>query len=159
MSALSKQKHQNPTIAQNRKARHDYDILETIEAGIVLKGTEIKSIRRGQISLQDGFAGFNGEELWLYGVHIPQFTEGNRFNHDPLRTRKLLMKKKELRRLLGLSQQAGHTLVPLKVYIKNGVAKVLIGLARGKKQYDKRESIKRKDQERDIQRALKDRYN
>ena len=159
MSALSKQKHQNPTIAQNRKARHDYDILETIEAGIVLKGTEIKSIRRGQISLQDGFAGFNGEELWLYGVHIPQFTEGNRFNHDPLRTRKLLFKKKELRRLLGLSQQAGHTLVPLKVYIKNGVAKVLIGLARGKKQYDKRESIKRKDQERDIQRALKDRYN
>ncbi len=159
MSALSKQKHQNPTIAQNRKARHDYDILETIEAGIVLKGTEIKSIRRGQISLQDGFAGFNGEELWLYGVHIPQFTEGNRFNHDPLRTRKLLLKKKELRRLLGLSQQAGHTLVPLKVYIKNGVAKVLIGLARGKKQYDKRESIKRKDQERDIQRALKDRYN
>ena len=159
MSALSKQTHQNPTIAQNRKARHDYDILETIEAGIVLKGTEIKSIRRGQISLQDGFAGFNGEELWLYGVHIPQFTEGNRFNHDPLRTRKLLLKKKELRRLLGLSQQAGHTLVPLKVYIKNGVAKVLIGLARGKKQYDKRESIKRKDQERDIQRALKDRYN
>lgn len=156
---MSKQKHQNPTIAQNRKARHDYDILETIEAGIVLKGTEIKSIRRGQISLQDGFAGFNGEELWLYGVHIPQFTEGNRFNHDPLRTRKLLLKKKELRRLLGLSQQAGHTLVPLKVYIKNGVAKVLIGLARGKKQYDKRESIKRKDQERDIQRALKDRYN
>ena len=159
MSALSKQKHQNPTIAQNRKARHDYDILETIEAGIVLKVSEIKSIRRGQISLQDGFAGFNGEELWLYGVHIPQFTEGNRFNHDPLRTRKLLLKKKELRRLLGLSQQAGHTLVPLKVYIKNGVAKVLIGLARGKKQYDKRESIKRKDQERDIQRALKDRYN
>ena len=159
MSALSKQKHQNPTIAQNRKARHDYDILETIEAGIVLKGTEIKSIRRGQISLQDGFAGFNGEELWLYGVHIPQFTEGNRFNHDPLRTRKLLLKKKELRRLLGLTQQAGHTLVPLKVYIKNGVAKVLFGLARGKKQYDKRESIKRKDQERDIQRALKDRYN
>ena len=156
---MSKQKHQNPTIAQNRKARHDYDILETIEAGIVLKGTEIKSIRRGQISLQDGFAGFNGEELWLYGVHIPQFTEGNRFNHDPLRTRKLLLKKKELRRLLGLSQQAGHTLVPLKVYIKNGVAKVLIGLGKGKKQYDKRETLKRQDQQREISRALKDRYS
>lgn len=156
---MSKQKHQNPTIAQNRKARHDYDILETIEAGIVLKGTEIKSIRRGQISLQDGFAGFRDDELWLYNVHIPHFTEGNQFNHDPLRTRKLLMKKKELSRLLGLSQQAGHTLVPLKVYIKNGVAKVLIGLGRGKKQYDKRESIKRQDQERDIQRALKDRYS
>ncbi len=156
---MSKTKHQNPTIAQNRKARHDYDILETIEAGIVLKGTEIKSIRNGQISLQDGFAGFRGEELWLYNVHIPQFKEGNQFNHDPLRTRKLLLKKKELKRLMGLTQQAGHTLVPLKVYIKNGVAKVLIGLARGKKQYDKRETIKRKDQQRDIQRALKDRYS
>lgn len=159
MSALSKTKHQNPTIAQNRKARHDYDILETVEAGIVLKGTEIKSIRNGQISLQDGFAGFRGDELWLYNVHIPQFKEGNQFNHDPLRTRKLLLKRKELNRLMGLSQQAGHTLVPLKVYIKNGVAKILLGLAKGKKQYDKRETIKRKDQQRDIQRALKDRYN
>ena len=159
MSELSKAKHQNPTIAQNRKARHDYDILETIEAGIVLKGTEIKSIRKGSINLQDGFAGFRGDELFLYNVHISPFKEGNQFNHDPLRTRKLLLKRKELNRLMGLSQQAGHTVVPLKVYIKNGVAKVLLGLARGKKQYDKRETIKRKDQQRDIQRALKDRYN
>lgn len=147
------------TLAQNRKARHDFEILEAIEAGVVLKGTEIKSIRQGQISLQDGFAGFTGNELFLYNVHISPFKEGNQFNHDPRRTRKLLLKRKELNRLMGLSQQSGHTLVPLKVYIKNGVAKVLIGLARGKKQYDKRESIKRQDQKRDIERALKDRYS
>lgn len=158
MSVLSKTRHQNPTIANNRKARHDYDILETIEAGIVLKGTEIKSIRRGQISLGDGFAGFRGGELFLYNVHIAAFKEGNQFNHDPLRTRKLLLKKQELQRLIGFSTEAGQAIVPLKVYIKNGVAKVLLGLARGKKKYDKRESLKRKDQERDIQRALKDRY-
>lgn len=147
------------TLAQNRKARHDFEILETIEAGIVLKGTEIKSIRRGQINLKDGFGGFRGNELFLYNVHISPFKEGNQFNHDPLRTRKLLLKRKEIARLMGLAQQSGHTLVPLKVYIKNGVAKVLMGLARGKKQYDKRESIKRKDQKRDIERALKDRYS
>ena len=158
MSELpTKQKGQ--VIAQNRKARHDYHVLEAIEAGIVLKGTEIKSVRNGQISLQDGFAGFRGDELWLYNVHISPFKEGNQFNHDPLRTRKLLLKRKELNRLIGLVQQSGHTLVPLRVYIKNGVAKVLIGLARGKKQYDKRETMKRRDQERDIQRALKDRYS
>lgn len=157
MSGLPKKNGQ--VVAQNRKARYEYEILETIEAGIALKGTEIKSVRQGQISLQDGFAGFRGDELWLYNVHIAQFKEGNQFNHEPLRTRKLLMKRKELNRLMGLANQSGHTLVPLRVYIKNGVAKVLIGLARGKKQHDKRESIKRKDQERDIQRALKDRYS
>lgn len=159
MSVLSKTKHQNPTIANNRKARHDFEILETIEAGIVLKGTEIKSIRRGQISLSDGFAGFRGDELFLYNVHIAAFKEGNQFNHDPLRVRKLLLKRKELERLIGFAHEAGQSIVPLKVYIKNGVAKVLLGLARGKKKYDKRESLKRKDQQRDIQRALKDRYS
>lgn len=158
MRVLSKTEKRNPTIAQNRKARHDYEILETVEAGIVLKGTEIKSIRNGQISLQDGFAGFRGEELWLYNVHIAPFKEGNQFNHDPIRTRKLLLKRKQLNRYMGLAQQAGHTLVPLKVYVKNGVAKVLLGLGKGKKQHDKRETIKRKDQEREINRALKDRY-
>ena len=159
MSVLSKQKHQNPTIAQNRKASHNYSILETVEAGIVLKGTEIKSIRRGHISLADGFAGFRGDELWLYNVHIAAFKEGNQFNHDPLRTRKLLLKRQELNRLIGFSNEAGHALIPLNVYIKNGVAKVLIGLGKGKKKYDKRESLKQKDQKRDIQRALKDRYS
>lgn len=158
MSDLAKKQKRNPALAQNRKARYEYDIIEAIEAGIVLKGTEIKSVRGGQISLQDGFAGFREDELWLYNVHIAPFKQGNQFNHDPLRTRKLLMKRDELDRLKGLSQQSGITLVPLRVYIKNGVAKVLIGLARGKKRHDKRESIKRRDQERDIQRALKDRY-
>lgn len=157
MSNLAK--NQDTTIAQNRKASYNFEIIETVEAGIVLKGTEIKSIRQGQISLQDGFAGFRDNELWLYNVHIAPFKQGNQFNHDPLRTRKLLLHRRELDRLTGLVQQQGHTLVPLKVYLKNGVAKVLIGLARGKKQYDKRESIKRKDQKRDIQRALKDRYS
>lgn len=152
-------KRQDTTMAQNRKARYNFHIIETVEAGIVLRGTEIKSIRGGQISLQDGFAGFRDDELWLYNVHIAPFKEGNQFNHEPLRTRKLLLKRQELDRLMGLVQQQGHTLVPLKVYLKNGVAKVLIGLARGKKQFDKRESIKRKDQKREIQRALKDRYN
>lgn len=147
-----------PAIAQNRKASYNYEIIEAIEAGIVLKGTEIKSIRQGQISLQDGFAGFRDDELWLYNVHIAPFKEGNQFNHDPLRTRKLLMNRKELDRLMGLAQQSGHALVPLRVYLKNGRAKVLIGLGRGKKQHDKRESIRREDQKRDIQRALKDRY-
>lgn len=151
-------KKRNSAIAQNRKASYNYEILEAIEAGIVLKGTEIKSIRQGQISLQDGFAGFRDNELWLYNVHIAPFKEGNQFNHDPLRVRKLLMNRKELDRLMGLSQQSGIALVPLRVYLKNGVAKVLIGLGRGKKQHDKRESIRRKDQKRDIQRALKDRY-
>lgn len=152
-------KKHSPVIAQNRKANHNYNILDTIEAGIVLQGTEIKSIRKGQISLQDGFASFRGDELWLYNVHIAQFKEGNQFNHDPIRTRKLLMKRRELDRLYGFVHQSGHALVPLRVYIKNGVAKVLIGLGKGKKQYDKRETIKRQDQERDIQRAIKDRYN
>ena len=159
MSVLSKtKKERKPAIAQNRKARHEYEILETVEAGIVLRGTEIKSIRNGRVNIQDGFAGFRGDELWLYNVHVAPFKEGNQFNHDPLRTRKLLLKRKELNRLLGLVQQAGHTLIPLKIYIKNGVDKVLLGLARGKKRYDKRETLKRKDQERDIQRALKERY-
>ena len=152
-------KRKDTTMARNRKARYNYHILETVEAGIVLRGTEIKSIRGGQISLQDGFAGFREDELWLYNVHIAPFKEGNQFNHDPLRTRKLLLKRRELDRLIGLVQQEGHALVPLKVYLKNGVAKVLIGLAKGKKKHDKRESIKRKDQEREIERALKDRYN
>lgn len=157
MSDLAKKR--NPALAQNRKASYNYEILEAVEAGIVLRGTEIKSIRQGQISLQDGFAGFRDNELWLYNVHIAQFKEGNQFNHDPLRTRKLLMKRQELDRLMGLSQQSGIALVPLRVYIKNGVAKVLIGLGRGKQKHDKRESIRRKDQDREIQRALKDRYS
>ncbi|GEK91796.1 SsrA-binding protein SmpB [Alkalibacterium kapii] len=149
---------QGKLIAQNRKARYEYTILDTIEAGIVLQGTEIKSIRAGRINLKDGYAGIRKGEIWLYNVHIAPFEKGNQFNHDPVRTRKLLMKKKQIDKLIGETKQGGVTLIPLKVYIKNGVAKVLIGLAKGKKQYDKRETIKRRDQERQLRRAVKDNY-
>ena len=145
-------------ITENRKARHEYTVLDTVEAGIVLQGTEIKSIRNHQINLKDGYASVSRNEMWLYNVHIAPFKEGNQFNHDPLRKRKLLLHRREIDRLLGQVQQYGITLVPLKVYIKNGVAKVLIGLAKGKKQYDKRETIKRREQERRIRREYKDRY-
>jgi len=155
---MAQAKKNGNLIAQNRKARHNYTILDTVEAGLVLKGTEIKSIRAGRINLKDGYAGLSRGEMWLYNVHISPFKEGNQFNHEPLRTRKLLMKKKEIDRLVGQMKQEGITLVPLKVYIKHGVAKVLIGLAKGKKQYDKRETLKRKDQKRQIDRALKERY-
>lgn len=152
--AKKKQK-QDHVKATNRKARHDYHIVDTIEAGMVLKGTEIKSIRDGKISLQDGFASIERGEIFLFGVHISPYEAGNRFNVDPMRKRKLLLHQKQINKLYQEVQTAGMTLVPLKVYIKNGVAKCLIGLAKGKKQYDKRESIKRREQERDIQRALK----
>lgn len=155
---MAQAKKNGNLIAQNRKARHNYTILDTVEAGLVLKGTEIKSIRAGRINLKDGYAGLSRGEMWLYNVHISPFKEGNQFNHEPLRTRKLLMKKKEIDRLVGQMKQEGITLVPLKVYIKHGVAKILIGLAKGKKQYDKRETLKRKDQKRQIDRALKERY-
>ncbi len=145
-------------ITENRKARHEYTVLDTVEAGIVLQGTEIKSIRNHQINLKDGYASVSRNEMWLYNVHIAPFKEGNQFNHDPLRKRKLLLHRREIDSLLGQVQQEGITLVPLKVYIKNGVAKVLIGLAKGKKQYDKRETIKRREQERRIRREYKDRY-
>lgn len=143
-------------VAQNRKARHDYTILETVEAGLSLKGTEIKSIRNGRINLKDGFVRFRDGEAFLFNVHISPYDQGNLFNHDPLRSRKLLMHKKQIARLYEESKNKGITVIPLKVYIKNGYAKVLIGLAKGKKEYDKRETLKRKDQEREIQRALKD---
>ena len=151
-------KGEGKLIAQNRKARYEYTILETIEAGIVLKGTEIKSIRAGRINLKDGYASIRDGEIWLYNVHIAPFEQGNQFNHDPVRPRKLLMKKKEIDRLYGEVKQGGNTLVPLKVYIKNGFAKVLIGLAKGKKQYDKCETIKRREQDRQMRRAIKDNY-
>ncbi|MCC5890077.1 MAG: SsrA-binding protein SmpB [Alkalibacterium sp.] len=151
-------KGEGKLIAQNRKARYEYTILDTIEAGIVLQGTEIKSIRAGRINLKDGYASIRNGEIWLVNVHISPFEQGNQFNHDPVRPRKLLMKKKQIDRLIGEVKQGGITLVPLKVYIKNGFAKVLIGLAKGKKQYDKRETIKRRDQDRQLRRAIKDNY-
>lgn len=142
-------------LAQNRKARHDYAIVDTIEAGMVLKGTEIKSIRAARINLKDGYATIRNGEIFLQNVHISPYEQGNVFNHDPVRTRKLLMHKKQIARLVSETKSSGYTLVPLKVYIKDGYAKVLIGLAKGKKKYDKREDLKRKDQKREIAREMK----
>lgn len=142
-------------LAQNRKARHDYAIVDTIEAGMVLKGTEIKSIRAARINLKDGYATIRNGEIFLQNVHISPYEQGNVFNHDPVRTRKLLMHKKQIARLVAETKSSGYTLVPLKVYIKDGYAKVLIGLAKGKKKYDKREDLKRKDQKREIAREMK----
>lgn len=142
-------------LAQNRKANHDYTILETIEAGLVLTGTEIKSVRQARINLKDGYCSIKNGEAYVVGVHISPFEQGNIFNHDPLRTRKLLLHKKQIAYLEQEVRQAGNTVVPLKVYIKNGVAKLLIGVAKGKKNYDKREALKQKDIKREVQRELK----
>ncbi|SDO41051.1 SsrA-binding protein SmpB [Alkalicoccus daliensis] len=143
-------------IAQNKKASHDYAIEETYEAGMVLTGTEIKSIRNRRVNMKDSFARISNGEAWIHNMHISPYEQGNRYNHEPERARKLLLHRKQINQLIGLTKQKGYTLVPLKVYIKNGVAKVLIGLGKGKKKYDKREDLKRKDAKRDIQRALKD---
>lgn len=145
-------------VATNRKARHDYHIEDTIEAGIVLTGTEIKSIRAGRMNLQDSFAQVRNGEVWLVGAHISPYTHGNRENHDPLRDRKLLLHRREINRLAGKVQERGYTLVPLRVYLKEGRAKVELGLARGKKQYDKRESIAKRDFDREMRRAVKDMF-
>ncbi|SRR5690606_19338822 len=144
-------------IAQNKKAYHDYFIEETYEAGIVLKGTEIKSIRAGRVNLKDSYAQIKDGEVFLIGMHISPYEKGNRFNHDPERTRKLLLHKREINKLVGETKQAGYSLVPLKIYLKNGYAKVLIGLAKGKKKYDKREELKRKEAKREIERAFRER--
>ncbi|EOL43557.1 SsrA-binding protein SmpB [Enterococcus caccae] len=148
-------KGEGKLIAQNRKARHDYTVVDTMEAGIVLQGTEIKSIRNGRINLKDGFARIRNGEAYLLNVHISPYEQGNIFNHDPLRTRKLLLHKKQIAKLIAETKNTGITIIPLKVYIRNGYAKVLIGLAKGKKQYDKREDLKRKEINREIDRTLK----
>lgn len=146
-------------IAQNKKASHDYFIEDTYEAGIVLQGTEIKSIRAGRVNLKDSHARIDKRgEVQLINLHISEYEQGNRFNHDPTRTRKLLLHRKQIDKLIGLTQQEGYALVPLKIYIKNGFAKVLLGLGKGKKKYDKREDLKKKQMKRDIDRAIKD-YN
>jgi len=145
-------------LAQNKKASHDYFIEDTYEAGIVLTGTEIKSLRRGRANLNDAFATIRNGEIFLHNMHISPYEEGNRNNPaDPTRARKLLLHKVQIHKLLGLSKQEGFTLVPLKVYIRNGYAKVLIGLGKGKKLYDKREAAAKRDAQRDIQRALRER--
>jgi SsrA-binding protein len=141
-------------VASNRKARHDYSILDTVEAGMQLTGTEVKSLRLGRASLVDAFAQERGGELFLYGMHIPEYTQGTWTNHEPRRTRKLLLNRLELNRLIGKTQEAGLTLVPLSIYFKDGWAKVELGLARGKRDYDKRQDMAKRDANREINRAL-----
>lgn len=149
-------KGEGKVVAQNKKANHDYFIEETYEAGIVLQGTEIKSIRAGRVNLKDSYARILNGEIFLYSMHVSPYEQGNRFNHDPLRTRKLLLHKKQISKLIGETKEAGYALVPLKMYLKNGFAKVLIGLAKGKKNYDKREDLKQKEAKREIARVFRD---
>jgi SsrA-binding protein len=144
-------------IAQNKKANHDFFIEETYETGIVLQGTEIKSLRAGRANMKDSYAKVQNGEVFLHNMHISPYEQGNRYNHDPLRTRKLLLHKREISKLIGFTKETGYTLVPLKIYLKNGYAKLLLGLGKGKKQYDKREDLKQKEAKRDIERAFRDR--
>ncbi|AOT56884.1 SsrA-binding protein SmpB [Weissella soli] len=152
---MAKKKVQNDALATNNKARYNYAIGETFEAGIELTGTEIKSVRASQITIAEGFIQVRHGQAWLDNVNIAIFEQGNQFNHEPLRSRRLLLHKKEIAKLAAESAQAGKTIVPLKVYLKHGFAKVLIGVGTGKHTYDKRETIKKRDQERDLRRALK----
>jgi SsrA-binding protein len=140
-------------IASNKKARHDYAILDTWEAGIVLTGTEVKSLRAGRASLVDGYAQVKNGEVWLEGVHIPEYTEGTWTNHEPRRPRKLLLHRSEILRLIGKTKESGMTLVPLQLYFKDGHAKVEIALARGKHTYDKRADLAKRDADREIRRV------
>lgn len=146
------------SVATNRKARHFYDIQETVEAGLVLTGTEVKSLRMGKASLVDSFASFDRGELLLHNMHISPYEPGNRYNPEPRRPRKLLLHKQQIKRLIGKVTQRGFTLVPLRVYFgETGYAKVELALARGKKQYDRREAIKERDLKRELEREMKER--
>jgi SsrA-binding protein len=144
-------------IAVNRRATHDYFIDDRIEAGLVLTGTEIKSIREGRVNLREGYARIVDGEAWLVNVHIAPYEQGNRYNHEPLRDRKLLLHRDEISALIGRVRQRGYTLVPLQLYLKHGRAKVELGLARGKREFDKRESIARREAQREIDRHLRER--
>ena len=144
-------------LAQNKKASHDYFIEETIEAGMVLTGTEIKSVRASKVQLKDSYVRVYQGEAWICNMHISPFEQGNRFNHDPLRERKLLLHKKQIGELVGSVKRDGYTIVPLKMYIKDGYAKLLIGLAKGKKDYDKRDDMRKKEAKREVERAFKER--
>jgi len=155
---MNRQDDRYKVVATNRKAYHDYFVEEKFEAGIVLRGTEVKSLREGRVNLQDSYASATGGELFLYHCHISPYSHGNIMNHDPLRARKLLLHKKEINKLLGRTQQKGLTLIPLRIYFsKRGQAKVELGLAKGKKQYDRRESIKAREAGREVERAIKER--
>lgn len=144
-------------VASNRRAHHNFDILETHEAGLVLRGTEVKSLRDSRADLKESYARIEGNEAWLLGLHISPYAQGNRANHDPLRPRKLLLHRGEINRLLGKIMEKGLTLVPLRLYFKQGRAKVEIGLARGRKTLDKRHAIREREETREVHRALRER--
>ena len=145
------------TVAVNRRARHEYAVEETLEAGIALTGTEIKSIRAGRVNLAEAYARIEKGEAWLIGAHIAPYEQGNRNNHEPTRTRKLLLHRDQISELVGRTQAKGFTLVPLRLYIRNGMAKLEIGIARGKKAYDKRRTIAERDARRELERSTKER--
>jgi SsrA-binding protein len=142
-------------VARNRRARHEYDLMERVEAGMVLTGTEVKSLRNGKASLDDAYAEVDGGEVWLKGCDIPEYVQGNRENHLPKRTRKLLLHRHEIAKLASKTSEKGITLVPLSIYFKKGMAKIELSLARGRKTFDKREAIKKQDAKRDIDRAMR----
>lgn len=152
---MAQKKETQKLIANNKKAFHDYFIDETYEAGVVLHGTEVKSMRMGKCSIKESFIRIENGELFVYGMHVSPYEKGNIFNKDPLRVKKLLMHRQEISRLAGKTAEKGYTLVPLQVYFKEGKVKVEIGLARGKKLYDKREAIAKKDQRRETEREFK----
>ena len=144
-------------VVSNRKARHDYEVLDSFETGIVLKGSEVKSLRLSNANLQDSYASIRGGEVWLEGMHINTYEQANQFNHDPVRARRLLLHKREIRKLYTKTAERGLTLVPLRVYFSNGKAKIELGLCRGKKSYDKRETLAKRDHDIEMQRARRDR--
>jgi SsrA-binding protein len=154
---MARKEEGKQTVARNKKALHEYHIAEQLEAGIVLTGPEVKSIRGGKVSLAESFARVDGSEVWLYDMHISPYDPASLWNTDPVRPRKLLLKNKEIRRLIGATKEKGLTLVPLDLYISRGYVKVSLALVRGKKLYDKREDIKRKDAKREIERVVKNR--
>ena len=148
------EKNENRTVAQNKKAYHDYFVIETYEAGLELFGTEVKSVRQGKVNLKDSWCSIDGGEIFANGMHISPYDHGNIFNRDPLRPKKLLMHKREILKLFGLIKQQGYAIIPLQIYFKKGRAKVQIGLCKGKKLYDKRETAAKKSAERDIERSM-----
>ena len=157
MTVMSDRKRAERLLADNRKAHHDYHILHTYEAGIVLLGTEVKSIREGRVNLRDSFARVEGGEVFIYNIHVSPYSHRGYADHEPTRRRKLLLHKGEIRRLIGKTVERGMTLVPVRMYLKNGRVKVVVGVAKGKKTYDKRETIRRREAERETRRAIKQR--
>ena len=152
---MDKEHDNQRLVCHNRKAAHEYLVLDTLECGVVLVGSEVKSLRAGFVSLDESYARLKEGEVWLLGCDIPEYAQANQFNHPPKRPRKLLMHRREIKRFAGRATEKGITLVPLKMYFKDGRAKVLLGLCRGKQRHDKRESMKKADARRDIQRAMR----